>query len=148
MSGLLLALLLALAPAARAQTMSEEEGSADWGLVSAGTIVLFYDTKGAAAYVAMTRRELPPDAEVLPGEVYGRGCQYSLSIPLGSPLNRSSQSVSAARGRAGYGKALDEIRLRNPGLRGIWDVKLDDHTLSVLGFFRRVCTEVTARGFR
>ena len=54
----------------------------------------------------------------------------------------------AVRGRAGYGKALEDIRRRNPGLRGIWDVKLDDHTLSVLGFFRRVCTEVTARGFR
>jgi hypothetical protein len=32
-------------------------------------------------------------------------------------------------------------------MAGFFDVIVDKHTRQVLGFFKRVCTEVTARGY-
>lgn len=139
----LLLLLLALAAPARAQN----EGAARFGLIRPGGILLFFDSVGPMSYVAMTPKDLPADA-VPAGEVFGKGCQHGFSIPLGSPLNRSTQSLSAAAGRGGYEKALKQLRESHPGLRGIYDVKVDEHVLSILGFYRRVCAEITARGFR
>jgi hypothetical protein len=138
-----LLILLALACPATAQ----EDGTARIGLIRPGGILLFFDSVGPMSYVAMTPKDLPADA-IPAGEVFGKGCQHSVNIPLGSPLSRSSQSISAAGGRGGYEKALKTLREGFPGLRGIYDVKIDEHTISILGFYRRVCAEITARGFR
>jgi hypothetical protein len=142
------ALLLALIALAPAQAQEEDEGKAKWGLIMPGTFVVFYDSKGPASYVSMTRKELPADAALLTQEFYGRGCQYGLSVPMGSPLTRSAQSLSAARGQGGFEAALAQIRAKAPGLRGLYDVRIDQQLTSILGFFRRQCVEVTARGYK
>lgn len=142
-AGALLALLLFPAPLAA----EEDEDSAQWGLIPAGGLVLLFDSVGPMSYAAMTGRDIPRDA-VRVGEVRGRTCQHGFSIPLGSPLDRSTQSVSAAGGRSGFRRTLDALRKEHPGLRGIYDLKVDDRILSVLGFYRRYCTEITASGFR
>ena len=145
MKALLLFACLALPPAAQAQ--QEDLGEARVGLIAPGGILLFFDSVGPMSYVTMTPKDLPADA-IPAGEVRGEGCQHSLSIPLGSPLSPARQSISGAGGRGGFGKALRMIRERNPGLRGLYDVKVDDHVLSILGFYRRLCVEITARAFR
>ena len=138
-----LLVLLALA----CPSIAQDDGAARRGLIRPGGILLFFDSVGPMSYVAMTPKDLPADA-VPAGEAFGKGCQHGVSIPLGSPLNRSTQSLSAAAGRGGYEKALKQLRERHPGLRGIYDVKIDEHTISILGFYRRVCAEITARGFK
>jgi len=138
----LLAALLAVP--ARAQ---EDGTSASPSLIRPGGMTVFYNSEGPMSFVTPTPKDLPPGARDA-GEVKGRTCQHGVSIPLGSPLNRSTQSLSAAAGRGGYEKALKQLRERHPGLRGIYDVKIDEHTISILGFYRRVCAEITARGFK
>ena len=142
---LLLFALLGLPPAAQAQ--QEDLGEARLGLISPGGFLLFFDSVGPMSFITLTPKDLPKDA-VLAGDVQGEGCQHSLSIPLGSPLSQSKQTISGAAGRGGFEKALQKIRERSPGLRGIYDVKVDDRITSILGFYRRLCIEITARGFR
>jgi hypothetical protein len=133
--------LLGVAPAgARAQTY---EASPD--LIGVGGYVLFYDARGPLSFLAMTPRELPPGATVA-GEVRGHACAYGLSVPIA--LSLDAIRVSGAYGMAGYEDALDGIRRDHPDLAGVFDVRVDDHTISLLGIFRRACTEVVARGFR
>jgi hypothetical protein len=60
----------------------------------------------------------------------------------------SGTRVSGGGGVGGFERAVRDILERHPGLRGIYDVMIDVHTLNVLTFFRRLCTEVTALGFR
>lgn len=141
---ILLSLLL-LASFAHAQ--EEDEFTARWGLISAGGILIFYDSVGPMSYVTMSPKDIPPGA-LLIGEVRGKSCQHGLSIPMGSPLSGSTRSLSAARGRGGFSRALEDLRKRSPGLRGIYDVKVDDHSTVILGVYRRLCTEITARGFK
>jgi len=142
---LLLFALLTTVPPARAQ--ENDLGEARVGLIAPGGILLFFNSVGPMSYVTMTPKDLPADA-VPAGEVRGEGCQHSLSIPLGSPLFSSRPSVSGAGGRGGFEKALRVIRERNSGLRGIYDVKVDDHIVSIFGFYKRLCTQITARAFR
>ncbi|MFH1725892.1 MAG: hypothetical protein ABII00_14885 [Elusimicrobiota bacterium] len=134
--------LAAAVPAARA-----EEGAhrARPALIPLGGIVLFYDVQGPLSFVSMTRRELPADA-VPVGTVKGRACQHGLSVPLSASLEATE--LSAAAGKGGYRKALERIRGAHPGLRGVYDVKVDLHRISILGIYGRVCTEVEAFGFR
>jgi hypothetical protein len=134
---------LLLAGPARAEI---EEGSSFWGLIEPGGMVLFYDSVGPMSYVALSTRDIPAGAR-LAGEVRGRGCQHGFSIPLGSPLNFSMRSLSVYAGRGGFERAFREMRERRPGLKGIYDAKLDWHTLSILGFYRRTCLEISALGF-
>jgi hypothetical protein len=134
------ALLLAAAGAARAQ-----DGTEAWPglIVPGGTFVLFYDSEGTLSYPAPTPLDVPKDA-VQMGEVKGKACQYQLNVPLLSSLG----TFSGSAGRGGYKDVFKKMRKTYPGLRGLYDVKVDDHEITLLGLFERLCTEVTAYGFR
>jgi hypothetical protein len=138
----LLALLLLL-PAATARAQQTYEASPD--LIGVGGYVVFYDARGPLSFLPMTRRDLPRGVTI-GGEVHGQACSYGLSIPV--TLSANAIRVSGAYGMAGYEDALAQIQRANPHLAGVFDVRVDDHTTSVLGIFRRACTEVAARGFR
>jgi hypothetical protein len=140
---LVLASLLLLAPAARAQ--EDDDGEAEPMMMRMKGLVLFYDTAGPMSFLTMTPKDLPAGSVGM-GEVTGRSCQRGLAIPLG--LGPRSQSVSAYKGNGSYEKALERIRKDNPGLAGIFDVKVDRRTFSILGIYHSLCTEITARGFR
>ena len=115
------------------------------GLITPGGLPAFFDSQGPLAYAALTRRELPKDA-VLMGPVTGRSCQYSLAIPLA--LSLQSTSISGAAGNGGYARVLRDIERQHPGIRGIYDAKVDLHLITVLGLFGKLCTEMTAEGYR
>ena len=140
LAGLLLALLLVPAAARAQQTY---EASPD--LIGIGGYVVFYDARGPLSFLPMTRRDLPHDA-VIGDEVAGQACSYGVSIPV--TLSVNAIRVSGAYGMAGYEDALAKIQQAHPHLAGVFDVRVDDHTISVLGIFRRACTQVVARGFR
>ncbi|MCP4406729.1 MAG: hypothetical protein GY807_03035 [Gammaproteobacteria bacterium] len=132
---------LVASPLATAQPSYEAKP----GLLPMGGFILFFDSEGPLSYVTSAPGDLPDDIIPL-GEVKGRGCQYGLSIPL---LGASSIiQISGGVGRGGYGKALKDIKLRYPELTGLYDVKIDDHFISVLTMFRRICVEITAKGFK
>ncbi len=135
----LLCALLAAGPAAA------DESQARPGLIPVGGIMLFYNSSGPLSFVSMTRSELPRGATLL-GEVRARSCQFGLSIPLG--LDPGAMSLSGAAGDGGFKKALAGLQKERPELSGIYDVKVDNHLVSVLGIFRRLCVEVTALGFK
>lgn len=137
----LLLFVLALPGAAAGQ----DSGAATPGLVRPGGFLLFYDSQGALSFVSATRSELPADAQDA-GEVSTSACQHGLSVPLS--LSLRANSVSAAAGRGGYEKALARLKAQRPELRGIYDVKVDTRVTSVLRIWRRMCVEVSARGFR
>jgi hypothetical protein len=69
-----------------------------------------------------------------------------LAIPISTSI--LSTTVSGAAGNGGYNKTLAGLLKARPDLAGIYDVKVDVQTLSILGFYRRSCTEILARGFR
>lgn len=119
---------------------------ASFGLIFVGGLILFYDSEGPLSYQTLTPNEVPNDA-VLLGEVFGRSCQYGLSIPIiFSAANRLS--VSGAKGDGSFKNALMNLHWRHPRVEGVYDVKVDVHQLSILGIYRRDCTEVVARGFK
>jgi hypothetical protein len=144
--GLLVACLLgALAWVLTIEVKGQESYEASPGLLLLGGFVVFFDAQGPLSYPTLTAAEVPNDAISL-GSVTGRGCQYGLSIPIvgASSLTR----VSGGVGRGGFQKAIGDIRQRHPELRGIYDVKVDSHLLSVLTVFSRRCVEISARGFK
>ncbi|MBI2070648.1 MAG: hypothetical protein HYT79_08610 [Elusimicrobia bacterium] len=113
-----------------------------------GLFVLFYDSKGPLNYATLTHRGLPHDAEPI-GEIKEKSCQFGLSIPLGIPYASSrSSSISSVYGDSSFVKMMGKLRSRYPDLTGIYDVKMDKHTIRVLGIFTRMCIEVTAQGFK
>ncbi len=119
---------------------------ADIGLIFVGGFILFYDSEGPLSYQTFTPRE-SPDGAVSLGEVAGNSCQHGLSIPIiFSATDRFS--VSGAKGDGSFKQALSDLRQKHPGVEGIYDVKVDVHQLSILGIYKRDCTEVVARGFR
>ena len=139
---MLLAAALAAAPGARAQ---EEGDDAAPGLVRVGGLVLFYDSQGPLSFASATRSELP-EGVTDAGEVTASACQHGLSIPTG--LSVRSTNVSGAAGRGGYAKAVERLRKERPELRGLYDLKVDVRVTSVLRIWRRMCVELTARGFK
>lgn len=141
---LALAALLAALPSAPASAQDESYG-ANSGLISTRGFVVFFDAEGPLSYATLTPRDVPADAERL-GAVRGRSCQLAVSVPIVG--SSSTTRLSGAGGRGGFVRAVEDIRARHPGLTGIYDVKVDEHRLSVLTVFSRLCTEVTARGFR
>ncbi|TBR21037.1 hypothetical protein EPO15_11290 [bacterium] len=141
-----LAALLALGLAAAPAGAAEDEGDdSSPGLVRVGGLLLFYDSQGPLSFASATRSELPAGV-VDAGEVKAVACQHGLSIPTG--LSLRSTNVSAAAGRGGYLKALERLRRQRPELRGLYDVKVDVRETSVLRIWRRMCVELTARGFQ
>lgn len=119
---------------------------ADFGLIVVGGLVLFYDSEGPLSFQTMTPHELPNDV-VLMGEVYGRSCQHGLSIPIIFSL-ADRFSVSGAKGDGSFEEALKNLYWRNPRVEGVYDVKVDVRHFSVLGIYKKNCTEVTAQGFK
>ena len=138
----LLALALALCGPARAQ--EKEAYEAKPGLIPAGGILLFYDSVGPLSFETLAPSQVPPGSRPL-GELRARSCQYGLSIPLA--LSLRSLSLSGAGGNGGYRKALERLKRERPEAAGLFDVKVDLRLTSVLGIFRRLCTEVSGRGF-
>lgn len=141
MTWALLAALLA-APAVRAQ---EDGTTANPGLISPGGMIVFYASEGPLSFSTLTPGELPPGARDA-GEVRGRSCQHGLAIPVTASIRPTT--VSGAAGNGGYDKTVASILKARPDLAGIYDVKVDVQTLGILGFYRRTCTEILARGFR
>ena len=142
----LLAVLFSIlvSPRVFAESASYE---AQIGLIPIGGFVIFYNSQGPLSYDTLTPKEIPRDADDI-GEVKCEICQQGVSIPILSSSGSRSTSISAARGDGGFGKALLSFRKEKPELRGIYDVKIDFHRISILGIYRRLCTEVTARGFK
>lgn len=130
--------------AGSAGAVSADSEDARPGLIGVGGFILYYDSSGPLAIVSPTRHELPPGAVVL-GDVTGRACQYGVSLPI--TLSLRGPSIAGAAGRGGFAQAMDAIREEHPDLAGVFDVRVDLHTTSFAGFFRRLCTEVVARGF-
>jgi hypothetical protein len=135
----LAALLLLVAVPALAQ---EDVDEAVPDMITIGGFLMFYDARGPLSFPSMTPRDLPRGAIVGP-EVEGRACAYGVAVPI--TLN--GPTISGAAGNGGYEAALSQIRERHPTIAGVFDVRVDDHTTSVLGFFRRLCTEIVARSF-
>ena len=140
MSRILLLLALWAGPAAAQEDSSQAMPS----ILRMGGLSLFNDTQGPLSFVSMTPREVPAGARLL-GEVTGRSCQHGLAIPLAASLRATT--LSGTLGKGGYDKALADLKSRRPDVDGVYDVKVDLHLRSILGFYKRLCTEVTARGF-
>ncbi len=140
MRAVLAAALLSVSPLPAA--WAQEAGSeARRGLISVSGFLLFRNARGPLSYVSEAAPAL--GAETRP--VFGRGCQHGLSIPITMAVR--GPRIAAAAGRGGYEIALAKIREAHPGLKGLYDMKVDDHVISVLGIYHRVCTEINARGF-
>ena len=132
-----------LAATAAASPFGQESYEARPGLITLEGYVVFYNSQGPLSMVSMTRSELPKDA-VPSGKVEGKSCQHGLQIPLSATLWPTK--VSGAIGDGGYRKVLSEIREDNPEIIGLYDVKVDQQIVSILGIYRRICTEVRAYG--
>jgi hypothetical protein len=119
---------------------------ANVGLLPVGGFMLFYDSQGPLSYTSLTPDQIPQNV-ILLEEVIGESCQHGLSIPLFifSPLRGN---VSGARGDGSYRRALDDLHGKYLDLDGIFDIKVDIHQYSILGIYKRNCTEVVARGFQ
>ncbi len=137
---------LAAALLAASSVRAQEEGTmARPGLISPGGLVVFYASEGPLSFQTLTPGELPAGARDA-GEVRGRSCQHGLSIPVTASIRPTT--VSGAAGNGGYNKTFVGILKVRPDLAGIYDVKVDVQTFSILGFYRRICTEILARGYR
>ena len=140
---ILAAALLAVAPLGRAA--GENDGdTAVPGLIPAGSLMLFYDSSGPLSFVTMTPKDKPPGAPEL-GTVVGVSCQRGLSIPLSADVRGTS--ITGAYGNGSFAKAVAQIRKDKPEAVGIYDVRTDMRVFSILGIYRKLCTEVTARAF-
>ena len=138
--------LIAAALLAAGGAAAQEEGTtARPGLIQPGGMMVFYSSEGPLSFETLTPGELPPGAKDA-GEVQGRSCQHGLSIPV--TASSRPTTISGATGNGGYRNTLAAILKSRPDLAGIYDVKVDVQTISILGFYRRFCTEILARGFR
>ncbi|MBI4060763.1 MAG: hypothetical protein HY403_04970 [Elusimicrobia bacterium] len=137
------ALLGALAPAVRARGENDEDVASP-GLIPAGSFMLFYKTQGPLSFVAMTPKDRPKGAREL-GTVKGVSCQHGLSIPISADVRGTS--ITGAYGNGSFVKAIERIKKEKPEVVGIYDVRTDLRIFSLLGIYRRLCTEVTARAF-
>lgn len=142
-TGLFVVLLAALSPFAAA-TGEEEGDEAVPSLVRTGGFTIFYKSEGPLSFVTMTPRDVPADARQL-GTVRGFSCQHGVSLPLAA--NIRSTNVSGGFGDGSFRKALAQIKKEHPDMVGVYDVRTDLRVFSILGFYRRLCTEVTARAF-
>ncbi len=117
------------------------------GLIRVGGIVIFFNSNGPLSFQTLTGAEIPKDA-VDAGKVKCDSCQHGVSVPIPGLGNGRSTSVSGAGGNGGFDKALANLKRERPELRGIYDVKVDLHQVSILGIYRKLCTEVTAQAFK
>lgn len=119
---------------------------ADIGLISPSGFIVFYNSQGPLSYRTLTLKDLPVGTTLL-GEFKAENCQYAVSIPL-NLIFRQGVTLSGAQGNGGFKKAMVGLHRDYPQVDGIFDVKIDIHTLSILGLYTRECTEIVARGFR
>ncbi|MEK7859028.1 MAG: hypothetical protein AAB320_07790 [Elusimicrobiota bacterium] len=136
--------LLLLALWAGAAAAQEDASQATPSILRMGGMALFNDTQGPLSFVTMTPKEVPEGARLL-GTVTGRSCQRGLAIPLAASLRATT--VSGTLGKGGYDSALADLRRRRPEVDGVYDVKVDLHLRSILGFYKSLCIEISARGF-
>ena len=145
MKRLLFLACLVMALVAPQAAIGQSGYDASSGVIRPGGFVLFLSASGPLSYATLTPGQLPRDALRL-GPVSGRGCQFAIATPL---INIAGiPRLSAGAGGGGFDKALQNIRERYPDLQGIYDVKIDIHVVVVLTVFQRLCTEITAQGFR
>ncbi|MEK7388762.1 MAG: hypothetical protein AAB036_03600 [Elusimicrobiota bacterium] len=140
-----LALLLALAAVPGVWARGENDGDeASPAMIPSGGIMLFYQSKGPLSFVTMTPKDRPSGVREL-GTVKGVSCQHGLSIPLAAELRATS--VSGGYGNGSFAKAVGQIKKDRPETAGLYDVRTDLRVFSLLGIYRKLCTEVTARAF-
>ena len=106
--------------------------------------MLFYKSSGPLSFVTMTPKDRPAGAREL-GTVVGVSCQHGLSIPIAAQLRATS--FSGGYGNGSFAKAIDRITKERPEVAGLYDVRTDLRVFSILGLYRKLCTEVTARAF-
>ena len=142
---LLLAVALAALAAAPCAAIGEgDDYDAVPGLQPAGGLVIFYESAAPMSFPSMTPKDLPANAVKI-REVRGVSCQRGLSVPIAANFNATN--VSGYKGDGSYAKAVAQIKKKNPEIAGIYDVRTDVENFSVLGFYRSLCTIVTARAF-
>jgi hypothetical protein len=141
---LLAAALAALLAAPCAAVGEGDEDDAVPGLQSASGLVLYYETAAPMSFPSMTPKDVPGDV-IRIREVKGRACQRGLTVPIAANFNATN--ISAYRGNGSYAKAVAAIKQAHPEVIGIYDVRTDVEIFSVLGIYRSLCTEVTARAF-
>ncbi len=144
MRGLLAAALL-VALAAPAAAMGEGDGDdAVPSLIPAGGIMLFYQSQGPLSFVTMTPKDRPAGAREL-GTVKGVSCQHGLAIPIAAQFRATN--ITGGYGDGSFVKAIEQIKKEQPDMMGLYDVRSDLRIFSILGIYRKLCTEVTARAF-
>lgn len=136
-------LVLALAPWASARGDGDEDDAVP-GLIPAGGLMIFYKSEGPLSFVTMTAKDRPAGAREL-GTVRGVSCQHGLSVPIAAQLRATS--ISGGYGDGSFKKALEQIKKASPDMAGLYDVRTDLRIFSILGIYRKLCTEVTARAF-
>ena len=125
-----------------------EDADARPALIRPGGIVLFMNARAPLSFETLSQNQIPVDA-VDAGIVTCQSCQHGVSVPVTPPTGTSrGTSVSGAGGNCGFERALANLKKIRPDVRGIYDVKIDYHRISVLGIYRRLCIEITARGFK
>ena len=124
---------------------AHQSGELKPGLITPGGLPLFFSSQGPLAYTSLTASVIPKDAVPI-GTVTGQRCQFSLSVPITASVR--STSFSGAVGNGTYAKILEDLARDHPGLLGLYDVKVDLHFTGILGIFGRLCTEITAEGYR
>ena len=125
-----------------------EESDARPGLLRTGGFMIFMNSRAPLSYETLSANQLPQDAADV-GPVTCKSCQHGVSIPISPPSGTSrGNSISGSGGNGGFEKALANLKKARPEIRGIYDVKVDYHRVSILGIYRRQCVEVAARGFK
>jgi hypothetical protein len=137
------ALVALLAAPGRAAGEGDEDDAFP-GMQPAGGMVLYYDSSGPMSFPSMTPKDVPDGARKV-REVRGRACQRGLSVPIAAEFNATN--ISAYAGNGSFAKALAQIKKDNPDVVGIYDVRTDVEVFSILGFYRSLCTLVSARAF-
>ena len=137
------ALVALLAATGRAIGEGDEDDAAP-GLQPASGMVLFYESAGPLSFPSMTPKDVPAGVRKI-REVKGRACQRGLAVPIAANFNATN--ISAYYGNGSYAKAVAQIKKKNPEIIGLYDVRTDVEVFSILGFYRSLCTEVTARAF-
>jgi hypothetical protein len=122
---------------------------------SGGTI--YQGTTDAVQY----RSALPRDVSRSPGpprEAHGTACRTTLTFPISPPapfLGSSfalqvvplRQPLAILAGDAGFATAMARARQSVEGA-SLYDVRVDMHTIAVLGIVRRDCLEIHASAAR
>jgi hypothetical protein len=137
------ALVALLVTVCRANGEGDEDDAVP-GLQPFSSGVIYYDSSGPLSFPSMTPKDVPKGVTTI-REVKGRACQRGLAIPTAVSFN--STHIGIYFGNGGYGKALAQIKRRNPRVIGLYDVRTDVETFSILGVYQSLCTEVTARAF-